>query len=445
VVLKKTFISLVIVAVLGLTAFAQAPAPAQKNWKDRAEYDLYEAIIKPDATPAARLQNLDKWKSTYPMSEYADVRQKIYLVTYVQMNNHRAALDTAVQILKMDPNDYASLSEIVGYGLTLEPTAAGAQLSAQNKTDLDTIENAARYIIANTDKIEKPAGTTDEQWNTAKAQLPKFAQGKLVAGILMDKGSAEAELTKTVKADPTDIAATQALAKILLDQQKTNPEKVPMALYLYARLAAYDGPGALDANGRKSMDGFVTKAYTAFHGSTDGLDQLKMQAKATALPPDGFMIKSTVEIAKDAEAKRLKDAAADPQGAFWKDTKDNLTGDKSAELWEMNYKNAGLPAAGQGFDMFKGKLVSAEPETKPKTLMLAVEGDMPYVKLELLEALPGKMEPGGEIMFKGTLKEFSKDPYMLTFEVDPADVMGWTGKGPVPVRGAGKKAAPKKQ
>jgi hypothetical protein len=43
------------------------------------------------------------------------------------------------------------------------------------------------------------------------------------------------------------------------------------------------------------------------------------------------------------------------------------------------------------------------------------------------------------------LKDYSKDPYMLTFEVDPADVMGWTGTGPKPVRGAGRKAAPKKQ
>jgi len=37
------------------------------------------------------------------------------------------------------------------------------------------------------------------------------------------------------------------------------------------------------------------------------------------------------------------------------------------------------------------------------------------------------------------LKELSKDPYMLTFEVDPADIEGWTGKGPAPAR---KKAAP---
>jgi hypothetical protein len=79
--MKKTIISLVAIATLAVGLQAQAPAKTEKNWKDRAEYDLYSEIIKPDATPAARLQNLDKWKSAYPSSEYADQRLKIYLIT----------------------------------------------------------------------------------------------------------------------------------------------------------------------------------------------------------------------------------------------------------------------------------------------------------------------------------------------------------------------------
>ncbi len=124
--IKKTLISSMMLVTLVLTvgAQAQAPAaaaaPAQKNWKDRAEYDLYETITK-DATPASRLQNLDKWKSQYAQSEYADVRLKIYLVTYQQMMNHRAAFDIAQEILKTKPNDLTALTEIVGYGLSLVP------------------------------------------------------------------------------------------------------------------------------------------------------------------------------------------------------------------------------------------------------------------------------------------------------------------------------------
>ena len=443
--LKKTFISLITLAGLALTANAQAP---QKNWKDRAEYDLYAEITKPDATPAARLQNLDKWKMQYPQSEYADVRLKIYLVTYQQMNNHRAAFDMATEILKSDPNDLTSLTEIVGYGLTLLPTQANAQLSAQNKADLDTVEKTAAYIGQNLDKIyaadKKPQGTSDEQWNAAKPTMQKFAQFTIARGAVMAKDpKAENELIATVKLDPTNSQAAYMLAGILLAQQKDHPDKMPMALFEYARASGYDGPGALDAGTRKQIDAFLTKAYNTYHGSAQGLDQLKTQAKAAALPADGFSIKSTVDIAKEAEDKRLAAAKENPMLAFWNEMKENLTGDNGAALWEMNYKDAGLPPAAIG--KFKGKLVSTSPAAKPKELTLAVAGEAADVKVVLTEPLPGTMEPGGEISFSGAAKEFSKDPYMLTFEVDPADVEGWTGKGPAPVRGAGKKGGPAKK
>ena len=48
--MKKTIISLIAIATLAVGFQAQAPAKAEKNWKDRAEYDLYSEIIKPDAT-----------------------------------------------------------------------------------------------------------------------------------------------------------------------------------------------------------------------------------------------------------------------------------------------------------------------------------------------------------------------------------------------------------
>ena len=445
--LKKTVISLVTFVFLALTANAQAPA--QKNWKDRAEYDLYAAITM-DNNPASRLQNLDKWKNTYPQSEYADVRLKIYLVTYQQMNNHRAAIDTATEILKADPTDLTSLTEIVGYGLTLVPSDPKATLTGQNKADLDTTEKTARFILANLDKIyaadKKPQGTADAQWTAAKPTMQKFAQFTIarVAVIEKDVAKAETELVNTLKMDPSNAQASYLLAGDLLGQQKEHPDKMPFALFEYARAATYDGQGALDANTRKQVDAFLGKAYGTYHGSAQGLDQLKAQASTAALPPGAFHVDSTVEIAEKKEKERQEKLKEDPMGTFWTDTKNNLTGEKAAELWEMNYKDAGLPPEGMGFEMFKGKLISTEPETKPKTLMLSVGGgDMADVKIELLDALPGKMDPGGDIMFKGTLKDYSKDPYMLTFEVDPADVMGWTGKGPAPVRV--RKAPAKKQ
>ena len=107
-------------------------------------------------------------------------------------------------------------------------------------------------------------------------------------------------------------------------------------------------------------------------------------------------------------------------------------------------KDAALPSGRPEVTKFKGKLVSATPETRPKELTIAIGGDMPDATLKLEEPLPGKMDPGGDISFSGVAKDFSKAPFMVTFEVSKDDIEGWTGKGPAGARpaGAAKKAAP---
>jgi hypothetical protein len=455
--MKKTIISLVAIATLAVGLQAQAPAKAEKNWKDRAEYDLYSEIIKPDAKPEARLQNLDKWKSAYPSSEYADQRLKIYLITYQQMNNHRAAFDTATEILKTDPNDAASVQEILGFIRALMPQKADVALTAQNKADLDMAEKVARALLANPDAIygadKKPQGVADDAWAKTKPTMVNFAQFTIgyIGVTQKDPAKGEAELIKTLQADPGNAQASYMLAGVLLAQQKEHIEKMSMALFEYARAATYDGPGALDANTRKSIDGFLAKAYNTYHGSAMGLDQVKALAKTAALPPADFHIESTVEIGQKEELKRQAAAKENPMLAFWNEIKEGVTQSdaaKAEEYWNA-MKGAGLPPADKvPGGKFKGKLISATPETRPKELKIAVEKpDVADVTLVLEEPLPGKMDPGGDISFSGTPEMLSKDPYMITFKVDKDDIEGWTGKGPAGARapGATKKAPAKKQ
>ncbi|MEQ1948051.1 MAG: hypothetical protein ABL995_12730 [Bryobacteraceae bacterium] len=431
----------------GLAIGLHAQAPAQKNWKDRAEYDLYTEITKPDATPQARLQSLEKWKAGYAQSEYADVRLKIYLVTYQQLNNHRAAVDTALEILKAEPNDLSSLTEIVGFGLSLVPADPKATLSAANKADIETVEKTATYVSGNLDAIyaadKMPQGMTADQWAAAKPAMQKFATFTLARAAVLSKDTpkAEAALTKTLEVDATNTQAAYMLAGNLLSQQKDHPEKMPKALYAYARSAAYDGQGALPAPTRTQVDGFLAKAYATYHGNAQGLNELKAAAKTAALPPADFHIKSTVDIAKDAEEKRQAALKDNPVVGFWNDIKENLTGDGSAMYWEA-LKDSAVPGGVNGVMKFKGKLVSATPETNPKELMIAVAGEAADAKIVIEEGLKGKMEPGGELSFSGTAKEFSKDPYVLTFESEATDIEGWTGKGAPAARPAGKKGAP---
>ena len=366
------------------------------------------------------------------------------------MNNHRAAFDTATEILKTDPNDAASIQEILGFVRALMPQQPNAALSAQNKADLDTAEKVARALLANPDAIygadKKPQGVADDAWAKTKPTMVNFAQFTLgyIATTEKDPAKAEAELTKTLQADPNNAQASYMLAGVLLAQQKDHPEKMPLALFEYARAASYDGPGALDANTRKSIDGFLGKAYATYHGSAMGLDQVKTMAKTSAMPPADLKILSTVDIAKADEEKRQQAAKENPMLAFWNEIKEGLTGDGSAMYWDA-MKDAALPSGRPEVTKFKGKLVSATPETRPKELTIAIGGDMPDATLKLEEPLPGKMDPGGEISFSGVAKDFSKAPFMVTFEVSKDDIEGWTGKGPAGAPrapGTAKKAAP---
>ncbi len=100
----------------------------------------------------------------------------------------------------------------------------------------------------------------------------------------------------------------------------------------------------MDANTRKQIDAFLTKAYTTFHGSPMGLDQLKMTAKATPFRRADSRSRAPWISPRKKEAERQAAAAANPMLALWTDIRDNLKGDNSDMYW-MSVKGAGVPAA----------------------------------------------------------------------------------------------------
>ena len=122
---------------------------------------------------------------------------------------------------------------------------------------------------------------------------------------------------------------------------------------------------------------------------------------------------------------------------MWKDLKTALTGDGGQAYFDSGMKGAVLPGgnekAGQKITKFRGKLVSATPETSPKELVLSVSGDIGDVTLKLDAALRGKMEMGGEISFDGVASSYTKEPFMVVFDVERANVVGWAGVGGAPV------------
>ena len=62
-------------------------------------------------------------------------------------------------------------------------------------------------------------------------------------------------------------------------------------------------------------------------------------------------------------------------------------------------------------------------------------GDNPEVTLKLENPLPGKAEKGTEIQFQGVPSAFTKEPFMLTFDVDRKDkIEGWPAQAAPPAK-----------
>jgi uncharacterized protein YjiK len=53
------------------------------------------------------------------------------------------------------------------------------------------------------------------------------------------------------------------------------------------------------------------------------------------------------------------------------------------------------------------------------------------------------MEAGEELQFEGVAKSYTRQPFMLVLETEPAKIVGWTGKNVGPARSPAGKAKAK--
>ncbi|MGC9949681.1 MAG: hypothetical protein ABSF64_25215 [Bryobacteraceae bacterium] len=401
----------------GQAAQADKPAEKKKNYKDQQEYTLYDSVTKEtDATK--KLALLNTWKEKYPDSDFKLDRLQIFLPTYQQLGQPAKMIDTAKEILAIDPKDITSL-----YWITfLTPTLGNTSPDA-----LDTAEKAAQGLLA----AEKPATAKDEDWAKAKPQTDGAAYTTLGWISMQRKNNelAEENFRKSLAISPNAVQVSYWLGTVLLAEKK--PEKQSEALYDFARAAAYDETGALAPEGRKTIDAYLTKVYNSLHGDSSGLAELKAMAKASPTPPADFKIKTAAQIAAEKEEELKK---TNPQLALWLNIKGQLLSPDGQTYFDSSMKGAGLPGGANGVAKFKGWLVSAKPPVKSKELLVSMAGkDQPAdVTLKLVGSdgttpapLTGKPGVGVEIEFEGISDSFTKEPaFMVTFAVEKAKIVG---------------------
>src|SRR5271154_5974682 len=167
---SKVLVAVAVAAGLALApaaAKAQAPAAqgAQKNWKDRAEYNMYVAITK-DTNPKSRLEKLQQWEKQYPQTDYIQERRTLFLTTYFAIPMPKEAVGIAKQILADDPKNFSALYIITTYTQTLAGIPPAADV-------MDQGEKAANTLLANIDAA--PPNFTADQWKAQRPQVEELA------------------------------------------------------------------------------------------------------------------------------------------------------------------------------------------------------------------------------------------------------------------------------
>jgi tetratricopeptide (TPR) repeat protein len=230
-----------------------ASAEKKKNYKDQQEYTLYDSATK-ETDPNKKLTTLNTWKDKYPDSDFKLERTLLFLDTYQRVNQYAKMVDTAKEILTIDPKEVHAL-----YWITL----LTPQLSLNSGDGLDTAEKAANGLL----NAEAPAGTKPEDWEKAKKVTDAIAYKTLgwVAWQRKTFDAAEQNFKKSLQMEPNSGEVDYWLGTVIYLQKK--PERLSEAMFYFARAVAYDGPGAMTADQRKAADAFLTKVYSQLHGT----------------------------------------------------------------------------------------------------------------------------------------------------------------------------------
>jgi len=421
-ILKTLKTAVALVALCGLAGVAQAQ---EKKVKDQAEYDLFNAAMQ-EKDAAKKITALIAWKDKYPESDYKTDRLQVMIATYQQLNQADKMYTTAQELQKVDPTSVPAL-----YYLMMLPPA----MNVTTPQRLTEAEQSSAALVAALPGLKKPDNLPQDQFDAQRRTFERQAvkTNVWVATQRKDMAKVEQIYTDLLKKDPNDGESSYELGKAILATK--NKDRQVEALYHIGRAAYYDGPNALDANTRKQVQAFFEKTVTAFTGSKEDVQAVANQTKGSAFPPAGFTIKSQQQKMAEQEEKMKAD---DPQKYLWFSVKRELIGDNGAAYFESSIKGSGLPK-------LKGKLVSAMPANKPKEITIAIMDDStPEIKLVVDKPYNGAPPAGTVLEFETAVPTaFSSDPFLVTADIEQAQITGWPAEM-LGAPGGVKKAAPKK-
>ena len=325
----KTFVFASVMALASLslvsapTLRAQEQNPGTIQIKDPAEFNAYQMATS-QADPKAKAAAEEDFLKKYPQSVAKKAVLDDLLGTYQQLGDQPKILETAKQVLQLDPNNLKAI-----YISAFIEKAECAKTADQATCD-DAAGLAQKGLAAT-----KPAGMSDEEWKKQTDAVFPFFDSVIAVDYLVSKKDPKAAVEEYkkelalypepathsgtalgdtlqlalayVKLQPADAAAardaqekakaaptdTAAAAAAKAANDKANQDYL-QAAWFFARAWNF-----APANFKSQIEPQLEYYFKKYHGDTTGIDQLKSQAAGSLFPPANLA--STITPAKTPE------------------------------------------------------------------------------------------------------------------------------------------------
>jgi len=406
--------TLFLVAGIGLSAFAQAPAAGQDTGAAKgpkytqAEYNAEQACAA-EKTPAPLLKCLDDFVAKYPNSDLLSYIYPLYYQAYSAQKNYAKMIESADKLAglgeKIDAltRFNAYFTHATAYYAMVSDPVAGPNAS-KDVAQAKAAQAAAASALKTLDEVKKPENVTDAVWKEqmTKSQVTLNGIAAQAAMNAKDCSGAVASYKAALALNPDDLTFNYRLGQAYLCM--TPPQQMD-AFWSIAR--AVTAKGATQAQAAKVKD-YLRKLIVNYQGGTvcdsltdAELNELLQLAGSSAERPASYSVPGTTELAAAQKDMTIASVVTDLKAG----------GDKGKLTW--------LASCGLEFPEVPGKVIEVVPGTDSILLKIAFvtsddefeKATTPNMDVKVVgQPAAARVEKGSAVHFTGTLTSYDPDP-----------------------------------
>ncbi|HZP01863.1 MAG TPA: hypothetical protein VFD30_16365 [Terriglobia bacterium] len=251
------------------------------QWKSREEYDAFNAMAT-EKDPNKKISLAEAFLQKYANSDFKDGAYVTEMQAYAQLNESDKAVGAAHKAVEANPDNLQALVYLsFAFPFVFKSDAPDAT------TQLSRAESDAKHGLEVLQKVQKPQGVSDEQFNQAIKQQRSIFNGAIgfVALQRKDYAASITSFKAAAEDNPSDMYTFYRLGLAYL---YSTPPDYNNAMWAIARSVAL---GKASNNAQVGeIEKFLKKAYVNYHGNEEGLPEIITQAASSATPPEGFKV-----------------------------------------------------------------------------------------------------------------------------------------------------------